>query len=734
MKMIQKLIPLVLLLSLSCQQPAYAFCAPANVSSKLAAGYQDVTELKSFNLADLGFSSPLILQGPYQEESASFTLPPDWGVLEPITLELTVKNEFQSLLQVFTDSDTNENNPHSQRGTLQIEMNGHVESEIILETDGDASYVMEIQPEHLKHDPEENIMSIRWIADEACQYSITSMVKIGATSSITFPVINQAVGLSLNVFPRPFYAPHYLEAYPVGLVIPDNADEDDLSALMAAAAGLGKQSDGEMPFKIFTFSELDASLLNTYHFIFIGKLNDLDKFIESKNGEISNVETQGQDNGILSLQQSPWNPGRALLLVSGETGAALRKAGAAIASSDFLAYATNNTAVILNLDDVSSQDQLQIDQPFSRLIQGEELQINKLGKTSITIPFTVPADTTISPEAYVEMYFRHSQLINYLQSSLTVSLNGTMVGNIRFSDSSAQNGLVRIIFPPNTIRPLKNTLELTFQIASQDICADERSGNYWISIFNDSYLHLPPTLEVDSEQRTYLFSDIPEVLLSDNNLSQLVFVAGQHDLQSWKYASKIAFSLGTFSTAAYLQPGAKFSDALEEVAQMRMVLIGKTGALTLSYPIQDYLPLPFDENGSPDEMSLNGIHFLIDPAHSYGILEITDMPSSGTILYSILGNSDQGLAMAFNTAMGSFFEPSAERGNLAIVEEESGLHYFYIEPKSTPANEEPATQPVWQQFFSNLSSGNMNSYLLIGSIVITILFALWMALSNRKKK
>jgi hypothetical protein len=187
------------------------------------------------------------------------------------------------------------------------------------------------------------------------------------------------------------------------------------------------------------------------------------------------------------LQPSPWNPARALLLVSGESTNGLQKAGASLAAADFLPYGSEQAAVISQLTGGSTQTP--IDLTLASLQDENNLLVEKLGESSYVIPFNMPADANISPEAYIELYFRHSQLIDYLQSSLTISINGIKIGSIRFSDQSAENGLARIILPPGIIRSLKNTLEITASVVPQDICADERSGNFWISLLGDSYLH-----------------------------------------------------------------------------------------------------------------------------------------------------------------------------------------------------------------------------------------------------
>ncbi len=322
--------------------------------------------------------------------------------------------------------------------------------------------------------------------------------------------------------------------------------------------------------------------------------------------------------------------------------------------------------------------------------------MNTLGETTIRIPFDVPGDTQISSEAFLELYFRHSQLINYLQSNLTLSLNGKMVSNIRFSDTSAQDGLARIIFPPDTIRPLKNILEFTFNIASQDVCADERSGNYWISIFKESYLHLPPVLEISQEQTSYTLKDIPDALLNDHTLSTLTFLADQNDPESWKYASRLAFELGTFTRSDIVQPNAVFAGTAEGLQGKTTLAIGMTSEIPFSSGINAALPLPFKEDGSIQDTTLNGIQFQMQADQPFGVLEITSQSDDQSLLFSILGNSTDGLQSAFQTAQTRLLHEDGPSANVEIIDNSNISHSYYIKP-SLPAAGNEETRENWLQ-------------------------------------
>jgi hypothetical protein len=686
------------------------------------------------SLSDLGFEDSIVLQGPYQEVSASFSLPPDWNLTSPATLNLRLYSEFQSLFEALTNQESNTATA-GMKGYLKITLNGNTITETTLNENVESVLSITIDSEYFLEDSKENLFTISWDSGNACQYSVTTTLSIDPSSKINFPMETKAVKTDLSAFPAPFYTPHALKTYPIALVIPDQPDEDDLSALLAVSAGLGKQTEGAAQYDIVPMSEVNVAAFGNEHLIVIGKTDELAEFFQKKmdNPELlSLLESSPAGNGLLSLQVSPWNSGRALLLVTGENGEALRKASAVIAANDFLPYANGNTAIIQNIIDPSEKAQFQVDVPLSDLTQ-ESLAMNTLGETTIRIPFDVPGDTQISSEAFLELYFRHSQLINYLQSNLTVSLNGKMVSNIRFSDTSAQDGLARIIFPPDTIRPLKNILEFTFNIASQDVCADERSGNYWISIFKESYLHLPPVLEISQEQTSYTLKDIPDALLNDHTLSTLTFLADQNDPESWKYASRLAFELGTFTRSDIVQPNAVFAGTAEGLQGKTTLAIGMTSEIPFSSGINAALPLPFKEDGSIQDTTLNGIQFQMQADQPFGVLEITSQSDDQSLLFSILGNSTDGLQSAFQTAQTRLLHEDGPSANVEIIDNSNISHSYYIKP-SLPAAGNEETQENWLQRMISPTAEKTVIYLLVGCALLTAAFILWIIADNARAK
>jgi hypothetical protein len=688
-------------------------------------------------MTDLGFEEPIRLQGPYQEVTAIFALPADWVASSPVNFEFKLSSDFQSIMQAFISDEQNEN-LSSVKGILNFYLNGESIGETIIGESGVFSSSFEVEPDALMVDLGENELTITWDAEAACQYGTTTAITIDPTSSINISYNLQDINLRLNDFPKPFYREYDLKPYPVALILPENPDENDLSALLAVSAGLGKQSDGRLSYDVFRANEIPQTSLDQSQLVLIGKFENLQPFFEKAGKTIDLASLSDQtdpESGIIELMNSPWNAGRALLLVSGESPAALQKASASIAADDFLPFADGNLAVISQIPEASSS-QLEIDLELRNLEHHNEMLVEDIGDTTLVFPFNIPGDIQISSEAYFEIYYRHSQLIDYLQSSLTITINGTKIGSVRFSDQSAENGLARIILPPDVIKPLNNVLEITATIVPQDLCADERSGNFWISVFEESYLHLPPTLEEGVAQSSNDGLDgLPESILTDNSLANLTFVADRDDWQSWQYASGLAYILGTFTDAEVLRPSAFFEDAaVKDHPELTFILLGKTTDLPFLMQINDDLPLAFNEDGSLDPASMSGIQFSMDASQPIGILQTVRLVDSGPLMFCVLGNSDAGLKSAYTAANSAIQEKIGTSANIEIIDGIGDAHFFLVEQTTPAVDSAQTSQSKWYERIFGLNTEKTNQYLLIGTTLVTVCFIIWTGVSNSKKR
>jgi len=712
---------------------------PENAGIPTETSRPATAQIETLTFSNLGYTSPIILNGPYQKTSAVFSLPPDWQINGDLQMELEMQVEFQSLMEAFASDDL-KYQPATQGGILQIKINGQLGAQTVIRESGEQTLAYTLAADLLKEDLEDNEISISWDTATACQYDVTSFISIDAASWISIPIQYKTSAMTLTNFPKPFYESTAIQTYPTAIILPENPDESELTALMAVSAGLGKHSAGRLVYDILSADEADRMDLKDYHLILIGLKNDIVDVLGENAADFEQAATiasEEQDTGLVWYGLSPRNSGRTLMVITGENDQALVKASAVIASDDWVPFSDENLAAISDISAAMAvEDQLKVDYVLGEINAGSNsMHIEELGVTTVKIPFQIPGDVQVTPESYLELYFRHSQMLNYLRSGLSVSINGRKIGTIRFSDNSAENGLARIILPPNIIHPHNNELEITFTLTGQDICADQRSGDYWITIFNESYLHLPPDLTVDAKIRGTNFNNTPWAFLQDESMSDLIFTAAEKNLDAWRYAADLAFTFGSFTNAGILAPSAMTMETyLENPTNGSAILVGMIDEIPAGAAINSLLPVPFSGTAVIDTLTVNGTQFNVDKEDNFGILEIGFDRESGQNVLFILGNTEKGLERAVGSMREIFYSENKPSSNVRIIDQQEHIYDFQVEQAYTDEGAKSAPSGGW---LAQLMAVNVNqaAFYLLGVVgLITIIFVSWTIATNRKQR
>ena len=706
----------------------------AELNSKLVQN-QQASETINFKFSELGFADASDLRGPYQSTTGSFSLPYDWALTGDIVLELRLRSTFQSLMEAFTEEDLVDVVP-DRFGILRLELNGKSIGEERIAGSGNYTLQFYLPEDDVLLNAQSNTLSISWDASAACQQSIVTSISIDGASTATFPIETRVVAPAMRQFPAPFYAPDAIASYPTALIVPSTLDADTLSALAAVAAGLGRQTGARIDLTVYRSDAVPASVLESSHLILVGKDADLMTVFDTLNA--GNKPQFGMkdvgDGGLITLLPSAWNNQRAMLVVSGADGEALRKSAAAIAAESFFTTAGGNQAIVTNVSDPLEGQQWQINQTFITMFDQAEIGVDTLGKEEIRLPFHVPAEIDLSPEAYIELYFRHSQLINYLQSSVSVTLNGKTIGTIRFGDQTAANGLARIILPPNSVRPLRNELTLTFTLVPQDICADERSGNYWVTIFGDSYLHLPPVFEDSPLAARVHLDGLRDTFFGSSAFSDVTIVFADQDAASLESAADLAVQLGALTTANQMLINAEMMDTLAiDQDENAVILIAKSSQIARNNALNARLHLPFAQDGRLPEVVSNGVSFSLDTIQDFGVLQIIERGEGLRPWLLVSGNGDNGVGLALQSLLAKLQTPSSERATVEVIDSAGGAHAFMIETDVQIEQDGPPDDNIWTRLLSGAPSNQLALVLMVPVMLITIGYGIWLLRQPRKR-
>jgi len=277
-------------------------------------------------------------------------------------------------------------------------------------------------------------------------------------------------------------------------------------------------------------------------------------------------------------------------------------------------------------------------------------------------------------------------------------------------------------------------MRISFTVTPRDICADERSGNYWITVFGNSYLHLPPVLNTFNGSNIYSLKNLPSALLRDESFSNLKFTVGRNEKRDWEYASQLAFSLGKFTLSDIIQPSVQFSTTgvnFEENTDY--IIIGLMDEIPEESGANKYLPLPYKTDGTLTNEAFEGIQYKINSDQDIGIIESVLLPDQQTTILGIFGNSTNGLKSAVSNLIAELSASDNENINVAIIDSVDDIHYYLIEQKIISDNGEVEPRGAWISQLLGDINNNLPFLLLIIILSITIAFTIWTKKSNSRR-
>jgi cellulose synthase operon protein B len=343
--------------------------------------------------------------------------------------------------------------------------------------------------------------------------------------------------------------------------------------------------------------------------------------------------------------------------------------------------------------------------------------------------FDIPPGQAISGDAYVDLVFVHTALLDYDQSGVMVSLNDEPIASVRLDDNSTRLGSARLTLPASSLRPGSNQLTVRADLLPRVVCTDPRSNGLWMVIRPESLLHLPlgPSQESAVSKRIDL-SSYPSPFTVKPNLSNLAFVLGTDDLTSWNVAAQIAADLGRHMQGTLVDLAAAYGNDLpEQVRKERdLLLVGRPGTLPLVSELGSAMPAPFTSGSAVASEPDATVAYRMPQDASLGYLELFPAPwSSERTVLAVLGSTDQGLTWA-GAALTTPKLRGALMGNLAVIQGDQ-IDSRDTRPKTNAPTatqpSAPTTQPEEAKrpsIFLLLAAGIMALIMLGGAIYLVV--------------
>lgn len=601
------------------------------------------------------------LRGPFDATSVSFNLPADWQ-LDPTKsqVQITFNVMFSgtgSPMRLTGGATAGTGAPPRgagpSSGTLEVQFNGVMIGTIFLDRDGERTVTLPLTPESLTPNSRtgRHGLTVSLNASVDCDFDWHTTVVVRASSQFILPHQFVSPTTDLKRLPRPLYQNSFVRdvAY---LVLPDNPTAVELQSALDIAAGFGRMSLGKFVLNLVTLSQLTPEIQKAYNLVFVGSAANLSVLNGvplpaplAANGFAALSATP--DDGIVQLAVSPWNPLRAILIASGNNDAAVNKAAQAVSTGVIKVTTQVDLALVSEVRTDLVAAAFATDRTLAALGY-PNTTLQEVGTNLVEFRFYMPPAQTVASDAYFDLFFNHSALVEFDKSGMLISLNDEPIGSARFTEDTAKQGAVRIPIPKSSVRPGVNRLVVQADLYPRFVCADPRFALLWLTIRNESLLHLPtvPMTETDT-QRVIDLTAYPNLFTLHPTLSTIAFVLPHGEAGAWNAAAQIAADLGNNSAAAMADFVVVYGDAVPDTlrASRDLLIVGRPSTLPFITELRDVLPAPF-EAGSDLATERNvRVVYRIPPGANVGYLELAVAPwRNDRVIFGVLGSTTQGLA------------------------------------------------------------------------------------------
>jgi hypothetical protein len=619
------------------------------------------------------------LTGPYDSFDFTFAIPADWRLMPGIQLNLSMGVSFDSTTLTQFDYPV-----VLGGGTLNVLLNGVLIDVLALNEVGEVEQSIQIPLDANITERLEERFDLGFVLDSSdlCYLDDQFNLFIHKNSHFVFPHELTQPGTNIDDFPRPIYQNSFNEDSAL-VIIPDQPSATDLQAALTVAASLGNLSRNTMNLDLATLGTLSPDMLANRHLIFVGKASSLPSLgtlnlpLSVSGNKFPTADGNADDDGVIQMIISPWSNTHVLLVASGNTDQGTIKAAQALTTSALRPNRFPNLAIVQEIEPTTILNSGSINLTMADLGY-EDRVFTGVGLKSISYTFYVPPGLTASPDAYFELAFGHSAILNNDRSLITILLNSRPIGSVRMNEVSAGTAINRakVDIPALAIRPGRNSITVRADLVPIDACTRQNADGLWLMIWSESsLLHLPLEPAFFNSASNLNLGEFPIPFSYDPTLGNTAFLLPRNDLGSWQSAMQIAALLGSASggpiTKLLVFYGDDFPEAERE--KYNLLFVGRPSQLPIINDVNAALPAPFSQDNDMAAENNFQVTYRIPPDSPLGYVELISSPwNTENVVLAVVGNTGQGVSWAAS----SLFDPEISRqlaGNFAVVNDQKVL-------------------------------------------------------------
>jgi len=652
-----KILAMLILLGLLLGSPLSVLAQSSRESnSNEPASFIDVgANEATVTFADLGFRETSLVS-PFDATSVLFSIPANWRLAPGGEVQL----DYEITLSGADAGSIGSQNPYG--GTLTVTFNNQLVTTISLKDLGSHTIQFTLPPNALTSTRQDgrHQLTIALNAQFSCLYNVSALVVIKPTSTFKLPFEVSTPELNLSRLPAPFYLRNALVPDHTLLVVPNEPDIKELQAALNVMSGFGSLIGEKFDFALVSASELTDEARAASNLIFVGRPDEFDTLANVKfplaveNKKFVGLPTESETDGILEMAVSPWNESKVALLVSGDSAEAVDKAARAVSSGRVLIYENPALAYVADVQPLS--DSLPVIENFTLQSLGYKNEtLSGIGLNSVQYLFNASREQLNSKDSYVDLIYYHSGLLDYGYSSFSVELNNEVISSTPFTKESEQLSTLQVKFPPGLLRAGENRLTVSARMLTTTSCDVTGFSDPWLTISDQSSIHLPATTDVNSSTAPFLdLKFFPNLFMTHSDLGDVAFVLPKTAPSTWKIAGQMAYELGRNSNPLISNLKAVYAEDIPQpvLDENSLIVIGKSSTVPLLSQINSQLPAPFDIASDTASESNMQVTYRIPKGMSVGYLELLNSPFNAEKPILVLaGNSDDGLVMAGNALL-----------------------------------------------------------------------------------
>ncbi len=527
----------------------------------------------------------------------------------------------------------------------------------------------------------------------------------------------------LSSFPRPFVDPYTASKTNTVIYLPENPDEDTLSAAMNLSTLLGQASfSGAFPKRLqIRLGEPGQAEANEVVF---GKTSELLPELAGEN--------LSADVPVLTLQTLP--NGYTRLLITAEDSKAFERAVSALGRPQLVrTFVANQVALSAPLADlpVTTLAKLFRDkrQTFTLANFGytDDIPVTGAFHQEAFVDIPRPPNYKAGDGSYVELRFRHSRILDPKKSAVTIYINDIPIRAVALLQENADGGVLRAPIPASELNRPSWRVRFGFYHDLGIVDCSKRYDEVAWSV-------------IEKETTVYLNTGkVPYVPVWDNfpndfyvggsgriDLTMLLAMEGpaQSDFTT---AGILAYYIGIFHSSEIhwrVRPAEGF-DA--ESAPGTIIALGRNSEAGRWGPLEKYMPIYPQGSGYRVAGNLDVEPSVLKDFDVYQIGRV----SEGKWLYAFMfkHNSRLNDLLAYSLQGGASL-----RGQVSLVDERGKVTSFLGEAPA-PEQPNPSGAPTeGNSLLARLSTmdGTAGTYILVLVLVLAVTIALTFLMRRRR--